>query len=54
MDANELKALLYRSYALGFEAGVNSGKYQQMQENWERQKYFFEKDIEANRAVPEK
>lgn len=47
MNSNELKSLLYRSYALGFEAGVNNGSHYKMDECWERQKYSFEGDIEA-------
>ena len=46
MTQDELKALLYRIYALGFEAGVNAGNHHHMNENWERQKRLFEKDIE--------
>ena len=51
MDTNELKVLLYRSFALGFEAGVNSGSFYEMDENWERRKYFFETDIENNKPI---
>lgn len=50
MDIKELKALLYQSYALGFESGVNSGNHYDMEASWGRQKYFFEKDIETEQA----
>jgi hypothetical protein len=53
MDTNILKTLLYQSYALGFESGVNCGSFYKMDENWERQKYFFEKDIESNQRREE-
>ena len=46
MNTNELKVLLYRSFALGFEAGVNSCNHYDMDEHWDRRKYFFEMEAE--------
>jgi hypothetical protein len=45
MKADELKVLLYRAYALGYESGTHGSTYD-MDHHWQSQKYFFEKDIE--------
>lgn len=51
MDTVELKNLLYQSFALGFEAGINADNHYQMDEKWEQQKYFFEKEIEREKQL---
>ena len=45
MDENELKILLYRSYALGYESGASRRNMNDMDVCWQSQKYFFEDDI---------
>ena len=46
MTTDEIKDLLYRCFALGFEAGTFSGNPHEMKAYWEGYKYAFEKDLE--------